>query len=279
MNESETIYYPQDEINTMLLPVTEGCSYNQCTFCSMYKGVEYKETSLEQIRQVLRNADMYTERLFLVGADPLCVGFEKMMKILEEVKKALPYCACVASYTAVKTLKKYTKDQLAELHDNGLRLLYIGVESGSSKTLGLMHKGHTPLECVEQGKKLNEAHLMYNAIIMYGSAGAGECVENAKETAKMLNQMNPEKIITMNLTLFMGTKLYNAAEKGDYIPAPVSERCAELSELIKNLYPEKKVMIDTTHPTNIKRIRGYLPDEREELLEKLSDKKLSGNKL
>ena len=232
----------------------------------MYKGCNYEEISMDEIRYVLKNINLYTERIYLVGADPLNVGYERMMKILGEIRKTLPYCACVASYTAVKTLKKYTKEQLAALHDAGLRLLYVGFESGSDKTLKLIKKGHTKEDCIAQGRKLNEADLMYNAIIMYGVAGAGRCLENAEQTIEMLNKMQPHKIITMNLTLFIGTELYEKAREGIYLPASKEERCEELKALIRGLNPEKQVMIDTTHPTNIKRVRGYLPAEREKLL-------------
>lgn len=269
MYQNETIYYPQDEMNTPLLPVTNGCPYDQCTFCSMYKGSIYSEVPFSDIVYELKNMDPYTERIFLVGADPLHIGYEKMLLILKEIKKQLPYCACVASYAAVRSLKQYTLEELSSLHEHGLRLLYVGFESGSEEILHMIHKGHTVEDAVRQGQKLNEAHLLFNAIIMYGIAEHDKIHTHAVQTAKMLNQMNPHKIITMNLTLFTGTILYNRAENGLYTPTGRQERIEELKLLISSLHPCKKVLLDTTHPTNIVRVRGFLPDETEKILKKI----------
>lgn len=269
MYENQTIYYPQDEINTTLLPVTMGCSYNRCAFCSMYKDIPFEEVPFSDIRYELINIDPFTERICLIGADPLCIGYDKILKILSAIKEHLPYCACVTSYASVKSLKKYSVEQLSQLHDAGLRLLYVGFESGSAEVLKMIHKGHTVTDAVEQGQKLNKARIQFNAIIMYGLAGAGKCVQAAHETAAMLNQMALHKIITMNLTLFAGTELSRLAEEGSYIPALRPERVDELEALITDLEPQKKLLFDTTHPTNIVRIRGYLPDEKQRIINQL----------
>lgn len=266
MSLDDTIYYPQDEINTALLPVTKGCSYNKCAFCSMYKGQQYEEIPLSEILFQLQNMEPYTERIYLVGADPLHIGFKKMRRILKEIRTALPYCACVSAYSAVKTLKQYSEEELSILHDEGLRLLYIGFESGSDDILFLINKGHTAADAILQGKKLQHARLSYNAIIMYGVAGQNKGTDHMLKTITLLNQLQPYKIITMNLTLFPGTVLYQRSENGTYLPESNEERINELKLLIANLHCKKPVQIDTTHPTNLKKIRGVLPQDKEKLL-------------
>ena len=87
MSESRNIFYPQTEITTVLVPVTRGCSFNQCAFCSMYKEEAYEEVMLQEIEFELMNGETYTERVFLTGADPLSVGYEKMMRILKLIQK------------------------------------------------------------------------------------------------------------------------------------------------------------------------------------------------
>lgn len=85
--ENTNIYYPYDEMKTTLIPVAEGCPYNRCSFCAMYKGCDYREVPQAEIDQILLNADEYTERVFLTGADPLAVGYDKIMRILGKIKK------------------------------------------------------------------------------------------------------------------------------------------------------------------------------------------------
>lgn len=265
MNKDDTVYYPQDEMNTMLIPVTIGCYYNKCAFCSMYKDVSYSEVPFSEIEKNLMNGYEYTEKVFLTGADPMAIGFEKMKKLLGMVKRYLPYCACVASYASVRSISKYSEEELSVLHNLGLRLLYIGFETGSDKVLKKMKKGHIVEMAVEQALKLNRAHIRFNSIIMYGIAGSGECEENALETANMLNRFETERIITMNLTVFDGTELYNMVKRGEFTPPSKEERLREIAMLLEKIEPSKSTVFDTTHPTNLIKIKGRVPDERERL--------------
>lgn len=270
MRKNETVYYPQDEMLTPLIPITSGCKYNRCLFCSMYENGGYREIPLHDIDTELLNAYKYTEKIFLTGADPLAVGFERLLKILLLIKKRLPYCACVASYAAVRSIMLYTEEELSILHDNGLRLLYVGFESGSDEVLSFMKKGHNVEMAIEQGRKLNLVKLSFNAIIMTGIAGKGRCIDNALKTAKMLNQMELNKIISMNLRVFEFSKLNKYIKNGEFSLPGMNERIMELRTVIENFIPKKKTFLDTTHPTNIVSVKGYLPDEKDEIINKIS---------
>ncbi len=264
--KDEPVYYPQDEMNTPLLLVTSGCSYNKCAFCSMYKDVQYRQVPFPDIEMQLRSGDAYTEKVFLGGADPLSIGFDKMKRLLDLVRRYLPTCACVASYASVRNISAYTVEQLSILHDAGLRLLYIGFETGRDDILELMNKGHTVGEAIEQAKKLNEAKIPFNSVIMYGIAGKGESVDNAVATAKMLNQFVTNRIITMNLTVFYGTELGKRVERGEFVPPTGRERLLEIRSLLENLEPRQPTVFDTTHPTNLIKIKGTLPQDKKRLL-------------
>lgn len=122
MSEIRNVYYPQSEMNTVLLPVANSCPYNQCAFCSMYKDEKYQEVPLQEIEQQLMNGDPYTERVFLTGADPLAVGYERMLRILKLIKKYYPYCGCVAAYASVRSLKRYSVGELAAQKDSGFSM-------------------------------------------------------------------------------------------------------------------------------------------------------------
>lgn len=266
MGEVQNVFYPQDEIRTVLVPVTVGCRYNQCAFCYMYKENDYREVSMQEIEFQLMNGSIYTERVFLTGADPLTVGFEKILRILKMIRRYYPYCACVSAYAAVRTLKNYSVEELKTLHEEGLGLLYIGFESGSDQVLGMIKKGNTAAEAAAVGQKLNEAKLLFNAIVMYGIAGEGGSEENAKQTAKLLNQFAAQKIITMNLTVFDGTEISHLEKEGKFVQAKGNEKLLELRTLLENLEVKKPTGFDTTHATNILKITGTLPADRESLL-------------
>ena len=266
MYDNHAIFFPPDEMTSVLLPVTTGCWYNKCVYCSMYKDDKYSEISLWDIEKELLNGPPYAEKVFLTGADPLWVGFNKLKRILELIRQYLPYCACVASYASVRSISKYSVEELSILHDSGLRLLYIGFETGRDEALKFMKKGHTAKEAVEQALKLNAARLPFNTIVMYGIAGEGNGKENAIETAKMINQFKTNRVITMNLTVFYGTPLSKMVERGEFVPPSSKERLEEVRTLLETLETTERMIFDTTHPTNIIKIKGTLPEDQARLI-------------
>lgn len=115
MRYDQIIYYPPFERHSLLLQVSCGCSYNQCAFCNMYKTVDFELIPLKQIIADLQQAagyNPYTERVFLIGGEPLCLSFEQMREILVQIKKYLPYCACVSMYASIKNLRDKSIEQL-----------------------------------------------------------------------------------------------------------------------------------------------------------------------
>lgn len=269
MYKDAMTYYPTSEIHTQLIPATIGCAHKKCAFCHMYENCSYEEVSINDIDYELRYGNEYTERVFLTGADPLHMGFEKMMKILKLIQRRLPRCACVAAYAAVRTIYRYSVEELQQLHDAGLRLLYIGFESGDDEVLKFMRKGHTVEMALETARKLNEAKMPFNTIIMYGIAGKGKGVEHAHKTAAMVNQFKSNKVVTMNLTLFDSTPLAAMVTKGEFTEAPMYERKEEVRTLINEISPETPVLFDTTHATNLVKLLGTLPTDKEKLMEQL----------
>lgn len=269
MYKDDTLYYPQDEMKTVLLPVTSGCSYNRCAFCSMYKDVAYRPVPFSEIETELRSGDTYTEKLFLTGADPMSIGFDKMKRLLDMIHSYLPYCARVGTYASIQNISRYTVEELSVLHDAGLRMLYIGFETGRDDVLQLMSKGHTVEQAVGAATKLNEARLPFNTVVMYGIAGQGQCQSNGVATAEMINRFETARIITMNLVVFYGTDLSVMVKRGDFVPASGKERLLELRTLLEHLKPQRRTLFDTTHPTNIIKMEGELPREQKRLIDQV----------
>lgn len=269
MYRNETIYFPGTEAHNALIPVTSGCPHNVCTFCTMYKESTFRPVALNDIEYELRNIDPLSDKVFLVGADPLCVGYERMMAILRLIKKYLPYCARIAAYCSVRTLAKYSLDELKDLHSNGVNMLYIGFESGDDEVLKQCRKGHTVAMAVEQAEKLHEAGISFSAVVMYGLAGKGKGVQNAIKTAQMVSKFRPYKIVTMNLTVFEGSEIADMIRRGEFVEADGAEKRLEVRTLLENLNMQQAALFDTTHATNPIKLLGTLPQDKEMLLEKL----------
>ncbi len=269
MMKKENVYFPRDEIRTTLLPVTIGCAHNECAFCTMYRDDPYSIVPLFEVEIQLKNMDLYTERIFITSGDPLSIGYEKMKEVLDLIGKYLPYCAGVASYASVRSIKKYTVEELSILHHSGLRLLYMGFESGYDEALNFMKKGYTSKDAIEEAKKLNEAQIPFNTVIVIGMAGKGKSLESALATAEMINQFETNKVYTMNLTVFHGTELDNKIKKEEFELASGKERLIETMTLLRNLNKEKRTLFDTTHPANVVSLKGYLPDEKDRLMKEI----------
>lgn len=266
MYREDSIYYPPEEMHSFFLPVSRGCSYNGCSFCAMYKDNSYSQVDLDSIRLELMNGSGYEERVFLTGADPLSIGYDKMVRILFLIREYLPYCKSVAAYASVSNIRSYSLEELASLHRKGLNLLYIGFESGWDQVLNYMNKDHSLEEAIEEGRKLNKAGIAFNTIIMLGLAGKGRGKENGLRTAQMINSFSSRKIISMNLKVFHGTRLSQLVAEGDYKTADQEERLEELRVLLENIRPRKDLVFDTSHTTNFIKIKGVLPRERQRLV-------------
>lgn len=156
MHYTGTIYRPPYEANTPLLQVTAGCTHNSCKFCSMYKVVQFKvspmeeiEVDLAEIRGFYRNV----ERIYLLGADPFVLSFEKLKVIILKIKEYLPECTSISMFARISNIKNKTITQLKELRDLGVTDLYTGPESGDDETLLRVNKNQTSADIVEQCKK------------------------------------------------------------------------------------------------------------------------------
>lgn len=145
--------------------------------------------------------------------------------------------------------------------------MYIGLESGSDRILQQMKKGHTCAEAVEQLKKLNEAQIPFNSILIYGLGGAGTAKENAQASARMLNQVRSANIIMMNLTVFPDTELEKWCRDGSFIQASGRERIEELAYLLEELDVTTPTGFSTSHVTNPVMVTGTLPYDKEKMLE------------
>ena len=135
--------------------------------------------------------------------------------------------------------------------------------------MNLMGKGHTVEMAIEQGKKLNKANILFNAIVMYGIAGQGNSVENAVKTAEMLNQFDSYKIVTMNLTVFEMTELAKMVQNKEFVQADTNEKLLEIKTLLEHLEVKKATIFDTTYTTNLIKLEGTLPEAKERLIKEM----------
>ena len=130
-----------------------------------------------------------------------------------------------------------------------------------------MKKGHTSAEAVEQLKKLNEAQIPFNSILIYGLGGTSTAKENAQASARMLNQVRSANIIMMNLTVFPDTELEKWCKDGSFLQASGRERIEELAYLLEALELDSPTGFSTSHVTNPVMVTGTLPYDKQKMLD------------
>lgn len=277
MNYEGNIIRPPSEANSILLQITVGCSRNKCTFCGAYKGERFRIKSESMIMADIAFAGTHCRRqrrIFLCDGDALIVPQKRLLGILLEIEKQLPWVTRVGAYANCKSLKMKTVDELRELRAHGLGILYMGLETGDDVTLKKINKGTTSEEMVQMGKKAKAAGMKLSITVLLGIAGKLRSNIHARETGRVLSAIDPEYVGALTLMLIPGTSLYKDYKDGKF---PLLEPDEMLNEL-KNMIAAtelSKGLFHANHASNYLPIKARLPKDKAKTLS-LIDNALAG---
>ncbi|MCR4903802.1 MAG: radical SAM protein [Butyrivibrio sp.] len=238
MHFTDTVYRNPYWPTFPLLQITQGCTHNDCKFCTMYRDVDFKLQPMEWIEQDLQELSEITpdaKTIQLLSANPLCMTYDKLAPILEMINKYLPDMEYIYAATRVTDIKNKTVEELRKLKDLGLREISLGVESGDDRTLERVNKGYHLEDIIEQCAKLNAAGIDFWMSFLNGVAGKEGSKEHAINSAKIFSRCDPMLVGTGGLVLFPGTPLLDDAEKGKFTPLSEKEMLEELLLFIENL--------------------------------------------
>lgn len=276
MKYNGTIYRPPVEANTFLLPVTEGCTHNSCTFCNMYQDIPFRMLSVseveEYLRQVKQSYGRYCEtikRVYLVGADPFALSAKNLLERIDLIRNYMPNIQVVTMYARTDNIAAKSDDDLKALKAAGVNDLYIGVECGLNDVLIDLNKGYTADETREQCLRLNTAGIRHCDLLMLGTAGKGRGFEAAKATADLENEIKPHKILINTMSAFVGTKLDEDIKTGTFIPATEKENLEEEYEFLR-LLDLPDCYFGAVHPLDSVKLEGMLRECKQQMLGKLS---------
>lgn len=254
---------PNYEADSCIIQLTSGCTYQKCHFCNLYKDEPFTMSPLSEFEADLSEIKSYqphARRIFITGANPFALSYEKLKPYILTVRDYLIKCQSIAMFASIRDIKNKEVWQLRKLRAMGVNGLSIGTESGDDDTLMLANKGYTSQDILEQCRKLDEAGIEYYFVYMTGLAGKGAGYRNAVNSAKIFSQLNPYFISVDSLTLFPDTKLYDKAKNGEFIQAGEKERIRELQTFIQNL--QIRTHLFANSKSNFYPIAAYLPKER-----------------
>jgi radical SAM superfamily enzyme YgiQ (UPF0313 family) len=279
MSYAGTVYRPPSEANSFLLQATIGCSWNHCTYCAMYRDKQFRvrplAETLEDIAAAGRSFGDRVRKVFVMDGDALTMGLEFWEPILQALNATCPKLRRVSCYATALNLLAKPQEELQRLCDLGLKLLYIGPESGDDVTLKHIAKGASSADHVEAAAKAREAGMKQSLIFLLGAGGTERSVEHATGSARLATAMDPEFLSTLTLMLIPSTPIYRLAQNARFEMPSVEGLLRELRIIIAESHPTDAVF-RSNHASNYLPIEGCLPRDREAIIENI-DAVLSGD--
>jgi radical SAM superfamily enzyme YgiQ (UPF0313 family) len=277
MRYEGTLYRPPSEARSYILQATIGCSHNLCTYCAMYREKDFRERDLDEVFQDLAEAaSTYpgVRKVFVADGDGLVMGMDRWRQILRGAREGWPGLRRVSCYATAQNILEKTGEELRELREEGLSLLYIGPESGDPETLRRLVKGATFEDHAEAARRAHAAGMKLSVIMLLGAGGVERTEEHAKETARLITEMDPEYLSTLTLTIIPGTPLHRMMEKGRFMLPDVGGLLRELRTMVACSSPTR-ALFRTNHASNYLPLEGRLPRDRERIV-KVIDEALRG---
>ena len=263
---------PPSEANSILLQVTLGCSHNKCTFCGTFREKRFnikKDDIIFEDIEFAREHCKRQNRLFICDGDAMIVPQKRLVKILNQIKIRLPWVERVGLYANTKGIGMKTDEQLKELKELGVTLVYMGLESGDDQILKKICKGADSTKMIKMGKRIKKTGMQLSVTVLVGLGEKKKSHQHAVGTGRVLTAIDPDFVGALSLMLVPGTELNDQYEKGDFELLSPEEMLEELGVMISTTNLSNG-LFHANHASNYLPIRAKLPKEKEETLELIS---------
>ena len=264
----EPVFRPPSEAHSLILPVTNGCSWNHCGFCEMYTAPQKKfrardeQQVLEEIRRC--GEQLIVQRVFLADGDALVLPTRRLLSILQAIAEHMPTVERVSSYCLPRNLRKKSVEELRELADAGLKMAYVGAESGDDEVLARVNKGETYASTLSALDKLAQAGITRSVMILKGLGGRSLSVQHAEQSAQLMNDSQPEYLSTLVVSFPMGETRFRAGF-ADYQPLDQHGLFLEVERLLQRL-ELRDTVFRSDHASNYLVLKGTLGADKARLL-------------
>lgn len=263
------IYRPPSEAYSLLVQVTIGCTHNKCTFCKMFKDKKFRVRKLDEVLEDLawaRRKYRRVERMFLCDGDALALSNSKLMPILEYISENFPECERVTIYGRATDVLKKTDEEMRQLYEAGLTMVYIGAESGSDKVLKDICKGETRQQLIDSVKRIEACGMQASVTFISGLAGKDGWEDHAIQTGTMISEMEPSYVGLLTLIVEPSVPMAKDIEEGRLKLLSPEEVMAETLLMLKNTNVTKKCVFRSNHASNYISLRGDLPQDKDKMM-------------
>ncbi len=274
LNYDYPLYRPPSEGKSLIFQVTLGCSFNQCSFCDMYRSKEYSERPWEQVKMeidMMAKQEPESTKIFLADGDALNLSTDYMIEIVEYLYQKFPKLERVSCYAMPMNLLKKTPEELKKMYEAGLNMLYLGIETGSDIILKKVTKGATSETIIKACRKAIDTGYTLSCMVILGLGGKTYTKEHIKGTAEVISAVSPHYAAALTLIIEPGVK-DEFMKKFDepFIPISDAEALDELQDLVSKIDSKDEVIFRANHGSNAYMIKGVFPQDKDSMLEKIS---------
>jgi radical SAM superfamily enzyme YgiQ (UPF0313 family) len=259
---------PPSEADSILLQVTVGCSHNKCSFCGTYKEKRFRIKKDERILKDILFASRYCrrqDRVFLMDGDALIIPQKRLVWILERIREHLPGVRRIGLYANAKSIKLKTDEELRQLKELGLGIVYLGVETGHPELLKKICKGTSRENLILQGMRIKKAGIRLSVTVLLGIAGRDLSRDHARETGSLLTEMEPDFIGALTVMVLPNTELGREYAEGRFQTLSVNELLVELGEMLAATHLSRG-MFYSNHASNYLPVKVRFPEGKEPAL-------------
>ncbi len=270
-----SIWRPPSEARSLILQASIGCSKNSpCTFCVSYRKKNFKVKTLSELQQhindALNSGYRDVKRIFLADGNALAIKTSKLIQICHLLYENFPLLNRIGIYGSVTDILRKTDDELSQLRDAGIGIIYTGLESGDNNTLKNINKGVSREENIKASNKIKKIGIPFSVMIILGLAGREKSQNHAKNTASMLSKIDPDYLAALTLMIPEGTEIYRDTKKGLFQPLSSSESLHELLVILENISNQTDTVFRTNHASNYLPLGGILMKDKDRLVNILS---------
>jgi radical SAM superfamily enzyme YgiQ (UPF0313 family) len=286
MDKSENIYYcypvfrPPSEHSSLLIQLTEGCTY-KCDFCVSNLNKDFKVRAVSDVKKDLEIArNVYGSRvkkLFFLDGNAMVTPFKKLLEVTEFAFQLFPRLERVGVYAHAKDILKKSDDQLKALNDAGLKIAYVGFESGDDNLLQSINKHATKEDYIQASKKLMKANITLSATFINGLGGANNpeiSRTHAIESADLVNKICPSDdriwyIAFLTLMVPPGTEFYKRKEQSEFNEMGSVEILKELKTFMEHIDFSNKnanCIFRSNHASNYLPLKGVLEGDKAKII-------------
>ena len=254
---------PPSEANSLILQATFGCSHNKCTFCPTYKGTHLRVKDFERFKADVDEMSFRPwRRVFLADGDALVLPQRLLLPRLKHLKERIAGLERVGLYGNAKAVLKHSVGELVELRENGLGIVYFGLESGDARVLEEIRKGSDPEKMIRAARRVREAGIILSVTVLLGIAGPERSHEHAQATARALSAMDPDYVGALTVMIVPNTPLFEKMERGEFRLPDEFTMLEELGIMIAGT-EAADCWFMSNHASNYLPIKAHLPRDRE----------------